>query len=342
MSRTAVLLINVGTPSSPEPGDVERYLREFLMDPLVVDLAFPLRWLFVNLLLPRRKHASSALYRKIWRPEGSPLRIFSEGLATRVQEELGADFVVRVAMRYGEPSLASVLSELRGEKISRLVAFPQYPQYSLAATETSLRALRGLAQRHLPGVPVHELGPFYDEPAYLDAVAQMSRPHLEGFDHVLFSFHGLPERQVQRTDGTGQHCIKRPDCCTSVREANALCYRAQCFATARSLALRLGLAHGTWDTAFQSRLGRTPWIAPYSDVLYAELPRRGVKRLAVLTPSFVADCLETLEEVQMRGRETFLAAGGEELKLVPSLNDHPAWAVVVAKWSREALYQPRT
>lgn len=333
--RTGVLIVNLGTPRSPRPVDVGRYLREFLMDPWVIDIPYPARWLLVQaLIVPRRAYASGKLYEKIWTPEGSPLLVHTVNLAKGLQSELGENFVVRPAMRYGAPSIRSALEAFAQDGIEKLLAWPLYPQYSLAATKSSQQEIDRWADVFLPGVPRAIAPAFYDRKEYLDAVAEVSRPHIIGADRVLFSFHGLPARQVKKTDRSGRHCLAAANCCDQVTPANRDCYRAQSFHTARELASRLGLEKGKWDVGFQSRLGRTPWIEPFSDVLYESLPKQGVKKLAVLTPSFVADCLETLEEVQLRGEQAFKAAGGESLKLVPSLNSHPAWVRALAAKTR--------
>jgi ferrochelatase len=341
-SRTGVLLINLGTPDSSASRDVGRYLREFLMDPYVIDIPYVLRWFLVHfLIVPRRSRASGKLYEKIWTPQGSPLKIHTVALADKVQKALGDAFVVRPAMRYASPSLSHALTELKKAGVDKIVALPLYPQYSLAATESSERRLSQLADKLLPGVPLKIAAPFYADPDYLDAVAEISRPEMGDFDKVLFSFHGLPERQVKKTHASGG-CLATNTCCDQIDGGNRNCYRAQSFFTAREVAKRLGLQREQWEIGFQSRLGRTPWIPPFSDVLYDSLPKAGVRKLAVLTPSFVADCLETLEEVQMRGAETFEAAGGKTLKLVPSLNSHPVWVGVVEKMVQRLAYQPST
>ena len=333
--RTGIVFINVGTPDSPHPKAVGKYLREFLMDPHVVDIPFLARWFLVHgLIVPRRSHQSAALYQKIWTPTGSPLLSHTLALAQKVQEKLADTHLVLPAMRYGNPSLRSAVEKFREAGISELIAFPLYPQYSLAATHTSLEALRAWVKRLLPGVGFFKIPPFYSHPCYLDAVVQVSRPYLGKQDKVLFSFHGLPERQVKKT--APEKCFVSSSCCERVENANENCYRAQSFFTAREVAKRLGLEKN-WEVGFQSRLGRTPWIQPFSDKLYETLPQQGVKNLAVLTPSFVADCLETLEEVQMRGEEAFRQAGGEKLVLVPSLNSHPAWVEAATEILKTAL-----
>jgi protoporphyrin/coproporphyrin ferrochelatase len=339
--RTGVLLINLGTPDSPRPRDVGRYLREFLMDPYVIDIPYLVRWFLVNVLIvPRRKVASGKLYEKVWTTEGSPLLVHTLSLADKTQKELGDRYVVRPAMRYGKPSLEHALGELKAAGVSNVVALPLYPQYSLAATESSVQRLNELAAQILPGVPMRIAPAFYREPEYLDAVAEISRPQMGEFDKVLFSFHGLPERQVKKTHTEGG-CLATQNCCEKMAQGNANCYRAQSFHTAREVAQRLGLKPDQWEVGFQSRLGGTPWIRPYSDVFYEQLPKQGVRKLTVLTPSFVADCLETLEEVQMRGDESFREAGGHQLKLVPSLNSHPVWVQAVGKMVRRFASQSR-
>lgn len=327
--KTGILLINLGTPDSPEPREVGKYLREFLMDPLVVDIPFPLRWILVNaLIVPKRSQASSDLYKKIWdKNTGSPLLShtlkLSEGLAERLAEKC---FVVP-AMRYGSPSISEAIDLLGAAKVDRILAIPLYPQYSLAATESSIREVGAQLAKKKIKLTVDFLPAFYRSDSYLDAVVEVSAPHLKAKPHdkVLFSFHGLPERQVRKTDPSSQHCLTGKSCCESPVDFNRNCYRHQCYETARLLADRLKIGRDKYEVCFQSRLGRTPWIRPYTDHLYEELPNRGVKKLAVLCPSFVADCLETLEEVQLRGKDQFLRAGGEDLFLVPSLNSSEVW-----------------
>jgi ferrochelatase len=328
-----VLLVNLGTPDSPRPPDVRRYLREFLSDPRVVDLPAPLRWGLVHLVvLPFRPRRTAAAYRAIWGEAGSPLLVHSRALERALAAELGAGFAVALGMRYGRPSIDEALARLEAAGAGRLLVLPLFPHYASSSTGSALeRVHRELAGRvHVP--PVTTLPPFFDDPGFVAAAAAAAREALAAFapDHLLLSFHGLPERQLRRADPTGAHCLARAECCAAppgpVRSA---CYRAQCFASARSLAAELGLPAGRTSVAFQSRLGRGPWIRPYTDERLAELARSGVQRLAVLCPSFVADCLETLEEIGLRGRARWRALGGEELRLLPCPNAHPtfvAWA----------------
>lgn len=331
-SKIGVLLINLGTPRSPQTRDVAEYLNDFLMDPLVVDIPYLLRWLLVHVLIvPRRSKSSAQLYKKIWTKEGSPLLVHSMTLAMEVQKELGNLYLVKPAMRYGNPSIRSAVEAFRAESVTELRVLPLYPQYSAAATGSSIAEVRRWARHLGTSFPIAFLPPFYDLEPYLNAVVEVSRPPLEkiNFDRVLFSFHGLPERQVRNTDRSGKHCLIVPDCCDL--HVNQNCYRAQCFATAKSLAIRLKIEPARYLVCFQSRLGSTPWIQPHTDAYYRTLPKQGIKQLAVLCPSFVADCLETLEEVQIRGREEFLRNGGEALSLIPSLNSSQVWVKAVSR-----------
>lgn len=325
--KRAVVLINVGTPDGPDPTSVRRYLREFLGDPRVVDINPLGRWLLLNLIiLPFRPKRSAHAYRAIWTPEGSPLLTLSERQRAGLQARLPEDRVL-LAMRYGNPSLEAAARTIRDEGLNEVLLVPLYPQYALATTETSLEKARAL----LEGQEVKSVPAFFADPGFLDAWETLLRAELEKkgpFDHVVFSYHGLPERQVRATDRTRAHCLESPGCCDVLSEANGDCYRAQCFATSRAVALRLGLS--SHSTCFQSRLGRTPWIGPASDVLVPGLVAQGHKKVLVACPSFVTDCLETLEEVGMRLKETFRGAGGEELVVAPCLNDHPVWLDALA------------
>ncbi len=322
------LLLNLGTPDAPTPAAVRRYLREFLSDPRVIDIHPVARKLLLELvILPLRPRKSAAAYAKVWGTEGSPLLTLSRELTAAVRAALGPEHLVELGMRYGRPSIPEALERLRQGGATRLVVAPLYPQYSSSATGSSLEAVFAELARHHVVPPVSVLPAFHEDPGFLDAFAAVGAPVLarEGPDHVLFSFHGLPERHVKASDHSGRHCLQSAGCCDAIGPANRDCYRAQCHATARGLASRLGLAPGSWTICFQSRLGRTPWIKPYTDVVLDELAKAGKKRLCVLCPAFVADCLETLEEIGMRAREQFVAAGGESLTLVPSLNASPAW-----------------
>lgn len=329
MARHGLLLVNLGTPDAPLTAEVRRYLREFLSDPRVFDMHPVKRALVLNLfILPFRPRHSAEAYRKVWTERGSPLLFHGDDLVAKLRARLGPEVQVELGMRYQNPSIASALDRLRSAGTDRVIVFPLFPQYSSAAWGSAVEKVfaEAASRWNVPALEV--IPPFYDHPAFLDAAAAVARRESERFaaDHYLMSFHGLPERHVTKSDESPRlnHCL-REGCCASIVPANRFCYRAQCFATARSLAERLGLAEDRWEVTFQSRLGRDPWIQPFTDVRVIELARQGVKRLAVLSPAFVADCLETLEELAIRAREDFIAHGGEDLRLIPSLNSEEVW-----------------
>jgi ferrochelatase len=337
--RKGLLLVNLGTPDAPETGAVRRYLREFLSDARVLDIHPVGRWFLLNLIiLPFRSPKSAHAYRTIWTEQGSPLMVYSKALAASVAERLAGEYEVELAMRYGNPSLPDAVARLRARGVSDFTVMPLYPQEAPSSSGSSLARTYEVLSEPWDVPNVRAVPAFYGHPGFLDAFAEVARPVITGAraDHVLFSFHGVPERHVRRTDTSGRHCLASAGCCDAITDANRHCYRAQCFATARELARRLGLAPEGWSVSFQSRLGRTPWVKPYTDFVLPELAARGVKRLAVMCPAFVSDCLETLEEVALRGRDQFLASGGESLTLVPSLNAHPAWADAVVRLVRES------
>lgn len=332
-----LLLCNLGTPDDTSTGAVRRYLRQFLADPRVLDLNPVGRWALLNLIiLPLRPRKSAAAYRKIWNDRGSPLLVHSLDLLAAVRERLGAGWAVELGMRYQQPSMAGALERLLAAGADRVVVFPLYPQYAASTTGSTVAEAMRLASQPWAPPSLCVVEPFFDDPDFIAAFAAQGAAILQSgqHDHVLFSFHGLPERHLHKTDVSHGHCLAKSDCCAAVTAANRRCYRAQCFATARALAAELRLAEGTWTVSFQSRLGRTRWIEPYTDRTLVALAQKGCKRLAVLCPSFVADCLETLEEIGIRGREQFLSAGGERLTLIPSLNASEAWVDLVAALAR--------
>jgi len=338
--RSGVLLVNLGSPRDPGVSAVRRYLREFLSDPRVIDIHPAGRALLLYLfILPFRPRTSSRAYRSIWTEAGSPLIVHSRRLAEAVARELEPEVPVALAMRYGEPSIRRALDDLRARGADRIVVFPLYPQLASSSTGTVLEKVFAEASRAWNVPDIATVPPFYREPGLTREFAAVGRPLLESFrpDHVLMSFHGLPERHIRKSDPSGARCLASASCCDRLEDVNRFCYRAQCYETARRIARELSLAEGSMTVTFQSRLGRTPWIRPYTDLALAELPGRGVKRVAVFCPSFVADCLETLEEIGIRGREQFRAAGGEELLLVPSLNEHPGWVETVVRLVRREI-----
>ncbi|TWI54905.1 ferrochelatase [Pseudomonas duriflava] len=326
MTDHALLLVNLGSPASTSVPDVRRYLNQFLMDPYVVDLPWPARRLLVSLILAKRPAESAHAYASIWWEEGSPLIVLSR----RLQEAMRPYWShgpVELAMRYGEPSIESVLLRLADQGVKRVTFAPLYPQFADSTVTTAVELARKvIRERSLP-LKMDVLAPFYNQPEYLQALVESAKPYLDKpFDHLLMSFHGLPERHLHKSDPTGTHCLKGADCCQKAT-GTVLdhCYRAQCIKTAEGFAHTAGLRPDQWSVSFQSRLGRAKWIEPYTEARLDELAAQGVKRLLVMCPAFVADCIETLEEIGMRGQEQFLAAGGQELILVPCLNEHPVW-----------------
>ncbi|HSJ96049.1 MAG TPA: ferrochelatase [Myxococcota bacterium] len=332
-----MLLVNLGSPDAPTPRAVRRYLREFLGDPRVLDIpAVPRRLLLEGSILPTRPRASAAAYAKVWTPEGSPLVVYGRALRDALAKRLGAGFVVELAMRYGVPAIPAALARLAEADCRRIVVVPLFPQYSAAATGSAVEAVYRAAGARWNTPPLDVLDSFYDDPAFIAALAAVARDVPDARpDHLLLSYHGLPERQIRKSDVSGAHCFASKDCCDTIGRANRFCYRAQCVATSRALAGALGVREQDWTISFQSRLGRTPWIRPYTDEILPFLRDRGVRRLAVMCPSFVADCLETLEEIGIRGREQWLSLGGEDLVLIPCLNAHPAWVEALAGWVTE-------
>lgn len=339
-----LLLVNLGTPASTEVRDVRRYLREFLSDPRVLTMPAPARAALLNLvILPFRPARSAEAYRKVWLEEGSPLLVHGRALAAKVRERLGEGAMVELAMRYQEPALSGALERFRAAGVDRIVVLPLYPHYASSSWGSTAEAVYRLAAAHNNVAALQLVPPFYDHPAFVEAFAGVARPVIaeQEPDVVLMSFHGLPESHMTDADESGgAHCLQADDCCAAIGRANRHCYRAQCFATARALAAALDLGEDAWTVAFQSRLGRTPWIRPYTDEVIPRLAKEGKRRLAVICPAFVADCLETIEEIGIRARGDFLAAGGEDLRLVPSLNAEDAWADAVVRLVRETSAWP--
>ncbi len=338
-----VLLVNVGTPDAPRSSEVRRYLREFLSDPRVLDTNAAARFLLLRLvILPFRPRRSAEAYRKIWTPRGSPLLVHGRAFRDALETRLGNDYAVALAMRYGSPSIAEALRELREKECGRIVVFPLYPQFASSTTGSTLEKAYRLATPLWTVPSIAAVPPFYSDPGFIGAFAETGRTALAALEpeHVLFSFHGLPERQVRRSDRTGRHCLRSPGCCDRIVAANRDCYRAQCFETARLLSDALALDPHAWSVAFQSRLGLVPWIGPSTDREIAERARMGARRMAVFCPAFVADCLETLEEIGIRGAASFREAGGETLHLVPSLNGSASWADAAARLVRRAAGEP--
>lgn len=337
---TGVLLVNLGTPDDPGKGSVRRYLREFLSDPRVLTLPAPLRWFLLNLvILPTRPRVAAAAYQKIWLPEGSPLRVHSETLTREVAQIVGSEFRVELAMRYGQPSIQSGLAKLERAGVDKIIVLPLFPQYASAVTASVTAEVFRCINRTGDSPPLEIIGAFYDEPDFSSSWAAIAGPALSEFraDHVLFSFHGLPEDQIRASDPGDGFCLSKQDCCSNPGPSLRRCYRAQCYATARAMTSAFDLDAERTSISFQSRMGPRPWIQPFTDKILPDLAEQGIRRLAVFCPSFVADCLETLEEVGIRLRDQWLALGGEELWLAPCPNGDKRFAEAVAGWiSRRA------
>ncbi len=342
MSQKGVLLVNLGSPDSPSVLDVRKYLREFLMDGRVLDTPWPVRWYVVNFaILPRRPVESAAAYQKVWTPEGSPLVVISRRVQRELQRRVGDSLAVELAMRYQNPGIESALASLRSQGVGDLLVFPLFPHFAMSSFETAVVRVQELAARMAPEMELQIADPFYRDPDYIAALVASASDYLQSdHEHLLFSFHGLPERHLRKSDPTGSHCLQSPNCCETPSIAHDTCYRAQCFATVRAFVKQANIPSGKYSVSFQSRLGRDPWLKPYTDGELKRLPQSGVKRLLVMCPAFVSDCLETLEEIAMSGRESFIEAGGEKFTFIPCLNEHPRWLDALEKMVRCYLQDP--
>ena len=333
MGNRAVLLTNLGSPDSTSVADVRKYLNQFLMDPYVIQLPWLLRRLIVSLfVLPTRPRASAHAYQSIWWEEGSPLVVLSQRLLEAVRKN--TDVPVAVAMRYGSPSIESQLLQLaKQDGVDEILLIPLYPHYADSTIKTTEEEAKRVIANHSLNVKLTVLQPFYEEPDYIEALVASTAPWLSGdFDHILFSYHGLPESHLTKADPTGNHCLKRDDCCQVASPAHASCYRFQVLRTTERFVEKAGLKPGQYSVAFQSRLGRAKWLEPSTVDTLEKLAHSGVKKLLVMCPAFVTDCLETLEEIALQGSEEFKQAGGESLTLIPCLNDHEQWVSVISRW----------
>ncbi|WP_316817696.1 ferrochelatase [Pedobacter nyackensis] len=325
MGKKGVLLVNLGTPDSPEVGDVRKYLDQFLMDERVIDInAFQRTLLVKGIIVPFRSPKTSKLYKEIWDENGSPLLYFSKIQAALVQEQLGDEYHVELAMRYQNPSILSALEKMKAGLVESIRVIPLFPQYASASSGSVIQLVMELVSKWTTIPPVSFVSSFHDNELMLETFAENARKYQpETFDHVLFSFHGLPERQLLKCDHTGKHCLKKENCCDSLNDTNKFCYSAQGHDTARLLAEKLNIAKTDYTVCFQSRLGKEPWVQPYTTDVLKKLAAEGKKRLLVFSPAFVADCLETLYEITVEYQEEFKALGGEHVQLVESLNDDP-------------------
>ncbi len=327
IGKTGVLIVNLGTPDSPDTPDVRKYLREFLMDGRVIDISYTSRWMLINLIIaPFRAPKSAKVYKELWTEAGSPLKTYGVAVENMLQKALGNDYVVKLAMRYQSPSIESSLAELQQLGLSKITIIPFFPQYASASTGSVYEEVMRVLSQWQVMPELRFVNRFLDHPKFIEGFVQAGKKYLaeRDYDHILFSYHGLPERQILKGDYTGKQC-KLGSCCDTANRHNQFCYRAQCFETTRLLVRELGLAEGTYTTSFQSRLGKTPWIKPYTDDIIKELAGRGVKSVLAFSPSFVADCLETTIEIGDEYKELFEEQGGEHWQLVESLNDSDIW-----------------
>jgi ferrochelatase len=336
MSKKVILLVNLGSPDSTAVSDVRRYLNEFLMDGRVIDTPWLVRRFVVGMILINRPRESAHAYEKIWLPEGSPLVVTSRQVQKKLQSRLTAP--VELAMRYQNPSIESALHQLRDAQVDDLLVIPLFPHYAMSSYESAAEQVKTVAARIAPSLKITIQPPYYDAPDYITALVASAKDYLaRGYDHLLFSFHGIPERHLKKSDPTGCHCLMKDNCCAVPSPARATCYRAQCFKTVAAFVEQAGVPRGKYSISFQSRLGKDPWLKPYTDFELAEFPQRGIKKLLVMCPAFVSDCLETIEEINMRGRETFVAAGGKEFAQIPCLNEEPKWIDVLERMAAEFL-----
>ncbi len=337
-SRKGIVLMNLGSPDSTKVPDLRRYLDEFLMDERVIDKPWLFRALLVKgIIVPFRAPKSAEAYEKIWTEEGSPLIVHTihlqKALQSRIQEP------VEIAMRYGNPTPEAAYEKLLQKQpdLSEVIVLPLYPHYAMSSYETGIEYMKEIYNKKKYSFKLSFIPPFYNEENYLHALTENIRPYLgQKHDHILFSYHGIPERHIRKSDITGCHCLATENCCEVASPAHQFCYRHQVKTTMKLVTEKLGIPGDQYSISFQSRLGKG-WLTPFTDFRLAEMPKEGIKNLLILCPAFVSDCLETLEEIAMRGKEIFMLAGGESFTMIPCLNTHPLWVDAVEKYVREKI-----
>jgi len=334
--KRGVLLMNLGSPDSTEVKDVKKYLNQFLMDGRVIDKPYLLRALLVQgIIVPFRAPKSAEAYETIWTKEGSPLIVISKQLRDAVQLQL--EMPVEITMRYGNPTPEAAFEKLL-EKLpgmDEVVAVPLYPHYAMSSFETAVEFVKEIHRKKKYGFSLNFIDPYFKKPDYIEAMAENMKAFLnQEYDHILFSYHGVPARHIMKSDITGKHCLQSPDCCNTPSPAHAYCYRHQCLTTTRLVTEKLAVPKEKFSISFQSRLGKG-WLEPFTDVRLKEMPKEGIKKLLIICPAFVSDCLETLEEIEMRGKESFMEAGGETFTMIPCLNTHPLWVKALSRWVTE-------
>jgi protoporphyrin/coproporphyrin ferrochelatase len=337
--KQGILLTNLGSPDSTNTADVRRYLDEFLSDPRVLDIPTWKREAVLNLfILPFRPKKSAEAYKEVWTEEGSPLIVTTNKQAALLRERLGPEIPVAVGMRYGNPSSEAAVRELINRGVEEIFHIPLYPHYAMSSYETAVACVQSAVEKIAPRTTLRIQPPYYADPDYIEALLEPAKPYLEkDYDHILFSYHGIPERHLRVSDPSKCYCLKLKDCCEVPNPVHGTCYRAQCFATTRHFIDRAGIPREKYSVSFQSRLGRDPWLQPFTDHQLEKFPKQGIKKLLIISPAFVSDCLETLEELGMAGKESFLESGGTEYHLIPCMNDHPRFIDVLEKFSRDFL-----
>ena len=336
MKKTCVLLIQLGTPDSPKTSDVRRYLSEFLNDPRVIDLPYLARKLLVNgIIVPFRAPKSAKIYQELWEMSGgvSPLITHTENVTQLLQKKMDEQFTVEFAMRYQNPSMDMVLEKIRKVNYDKIIIIPLFPQYASASSGSAIEKAMNIIRKWWVIPEIKIVSQFWDSEGYINSIVERSKAFdPKSYDHVLFSYHGIPERHIKKSDPTKNHCKLDGSCCERNSVAHHTCYRHQCFETTKGIVENLELKDGTFSNSFQSRLLKDPWLKPYTDFELEKFPEEGKKKVAVVTPAFVSDCLETLEEIAMEGKEDFLKAGGTDFKHIPCMNDNDDWVEVMASW----------
>lgn len=330
MTGKGILLMNLGSPNSTEVADVKKYLDQFLMDERVIDKSWLMRALLVKgIIVPFRAPKSAEAYKVIWTKDGSPLVVLTQKLRDALQQLVKEP--VEIAMRYGSPSPQEAFDALlkRSPNLEEVIALPLYPHYAMSSYETAVEYTKEIHRKKKYSFKLNFIAPFYNEPHYIDALADVFRPYIQNdYDHLLFSYHGVPARHIRKSDITGSHCLQVNNCCEVASPAHAHCYRHQVFATTRLVIERLRIPKEKYSVSFQSRLGKG-WLTPFTDIRLAEMPAEGIKKLLIVCPAFVSDCLETLEEIKIRGKEIFMNAGGESFEMIPCLNTNLLWVEAI-------------
>lgn len=336
-NKRGIVLMNLGSPDSTELKDVKGYLMEFLMDGRVIDYPYIFRKILVGgIIVPFRTKRSAAAYKTVWTEEGSPLIVITKQLQKLLQPQVGEP--VEIAMRYGNPTMKNAYDSLMKKVpgLEEVIAIPMYPHYAMSSYETAIEYAKEVYKKGKYPFELSFVKPYFDNAGYITAMKENIKPYLlQEYDHILFSYHGIPMRHITKADITSSHCLKSENCCEVSSPAHAHCYRHQCLTTMKLITDELNIPSNKFSYSFQSRLGREEWLKPYTDFRLKEFPGEGVKKLLVVCPAFVSDCLETLQEIEMEGRHTFMEAGGETFTLIPCLNTHPLWILALKKWIEE-------